>query len=112
MTMCSFLTTSLSSMSQDNSINTLIECVFPNLCENSLHSSYMREHAILSTRNEHVDGLNARMIDMFLGKEKVYYSHDSIDDDSNNHYPLDFLNSITMNGLHPLMSLGLKRIVQ
>jgi len=61
----------------------------------------MCECAILSTRNEHVDGLNARMIDIFSGKEKVFYSHDSVDDDSNNNYPLDFLNSITPNGLPP-----------
>ena len=33
--------------------------------------------------------------------KKVYYSHDSIDDDSTNNYPLDFLNSITPNGLPP-----------
>jgi len=41
------------------------------------------------------------MIDIFSGKEKVFYSHDSVDDDSNNNYPLDFLNSITPNGLPP-----------
>ena len=59
----------------------------------------MRECAILSTRNEHVDSLNAMMIAKFPGKEKIYYSHDSVDDDSTNNYPLDFLNSITPNGL-------------
>lgn len=85
----------------DKSFSTLIDCVFPDLTVNYMHSSYMRERAILSTRNEHVDGLNARMIDMFPGKEKVYYSHDSVDDDSNNHYSLDFLNSITPNRLPP-----------
>ena len=41
------------------------------------------------------------MIDIFSGKEKVFYSHDSVDDDSNNNYPLDFINSITPNGLPP-----------
>jgi len=61
----------------------------------------MRERAILLTRNDHVDGLNASMIDMFIGKEKVFYSHDSIDDNSNNNYSLDCLNSITPNGLSP-----------
>jgi hypothetical protein len=53
----------------------------------------MRERAILSTRNEHVD--------RFPGKQKVFYSFDSIDDVSYNNYPLDFLNSITPNGLPP-----------
>ncbi|PUZ76445.1 hypothetical protein GQ55_1G291800 [Panicum hallii var. hallii] len=61
----------------------------------------MRERAILSTRNEYVDAVNALMIDRFSGKHKVFYSFDSIDDDSCNNYYLGFLNSITPNGLPP-----------
>ena len=83
------------------SIRILIEHVFPDLESKWTSAAYMRERAILSTRNEHVDSLNALMIDKFPSKEKVYYSHDSIDDDSHNNYPLDFLNSITPNGLPP-----------
>jgi len=83
----------------EQSINTLIDHVFPDLAANSISVCYMRERAILSTRNEHVDSLNAMMIAKFPGKEKIYYSHDSVDDDSTNNYPLDFLNSITPNGL-------------
>jgi ATP-dependent DNA helicase PIF1 len=45
--------------------------------------------------------INARMIDMFPSEEKVYFSHDSVDDDTSNNYPLDFLNSITPNALPP-----------
>jgi len=45
--------------------------------------------------------MNAMMIDRFPCKEKIFYSHDSVEDDSHNHYPLDFLNSITPNGLPP-----------
>ena len=41
------------------------------------------------------------MISVFPGEEKIFYSFDSVDDDSNNSYPLDFLNSITPNGLPP-----------
>ena len=61
----------------------------------------MHERAILSTTNEHVDEMNAIMIERFPGDEKVYYSFDSVDDDTRNNYPLDFLNSITPNGLPP-----------
>ncbi|KAG2561030.1 hypothetical protein PVAP13_8KG131600 [Panicum virgatum] len=61
----------------------------------------MHECAILSTRNEHADAANALMIDRFPGKQKVFYSFDSVDDDLCNNYPLDFLNSITPNGLPP-----------
>jgi len=61
----------------------------------------MRERAILSTTNEHVDAMNAIMIEKFPRDEKVFYSFDSVDDDTRNNYPLDFLNSITPNGLPP-----------
>jgi ATP-dependent DNA helicase PIF1 len=50
-------------------------------------------------RNDHVDAINARMIDRFLGKATVFYSFDSVDNDERNNYPQDFLNSITPNGL-------------
>lgn len=61
----------------------------------------MRERAIFSTKNEHVDVVNALMIERFPGKAKVFYSFDSVDDDTRNNYPLEFLNSITPNGLPP-----------
>jgi hypothetical protein len=84
--------------SKDNPIDNLIEKVFPKLKENCTSADYMRERAILSTINEHVDAINAIMIERFLGDEKVYYSFDSVDDDTRNNYPLDFLNSIRLNG--------------
>jgi len=48
----------------------------------------MSTHAILSTTNEHVDQLNASMINKFPGEEKVYHSFGSVDDDSRNNYPI------------------------
>ena len=95
----------------EESIHILIDRVFPDLESKWTSAAYMRERAILSTRNEHVDSLNALMIDKFPGKEKVYYSHDSVDDDSHNNYPLDFLNSITPNGLPP-HELKIKKIAR
>ena len=61
----------------------------------------MRERAILSTTNENVDAVNAITIERFPGNEKIYYSFDSVDDDTRNNYPLDFLNSIIPSGLPP-----------
>ena len=61
----------------------------------------MSTRAILSTKNEHVDNLNAKMIDRFPGQEKVYYSFDSVNDDTRNNYPIDYLNNHTPNGLPP-----------
>jgi ATP-dependent DNA helicase PIF1 len=83
--------------SKDNPIDNLIE----QLKANCTSADYMRECAILSTTNEHIDATNAIMIKRFPGNEKVYYSFDSLDDDTRNNYPLDFLNSITPNGLPP-----------
>jgi ATP-dependent DNA helicase PIF1 len=68
----------------------------------------MRERAILSTTNEHVDAMNAIMIEKFPRDEKVFYGFDSVDDDTRNNYPLDFLNSIHLMG-YLLMSSRLKK---
>jgi ATP-dependent DNA helicase PIF1 len=61
----------------------------------------MRECAILSTKNEHVDAMNDRMIKQFSGDEHVYFSHDIVNDDTTNTYSLELFNSITPIGLPP-----------
>jgi ATP-dependent DNA helicase PIF1 len=63
----------------------------------------MQEHAILSTRNKHFDVVNQLMIDRFPGDKHVFYSFYTVDDDT-----LDFLNSLTLNGL-PLHEFTIKR---
>jgi ATP-dependent DNA helicase PIF1 len=93
----------------EHSIDCLIDCVFPDLDRNACSTQYMREHGILCTRNDYVDEINARMIDIFSGTATVFYSFDSVDDDERNNYPQDFLNSITPNGL-PLHELRIKII--
>jgi ATP-dependent DNA helicase PIF1 len=85
----------------EDSINTLIRHVFPSLEENGRSAEYMSTRVILSTKNEHVDQLNTKMIAMFAGEEKIYHSFDSVDDSLRNNYPIEFLNSITPNGLAP-----------
>uniref|UniRef100_A0A453R0B5 ATP-dependent DNA helicase n=1 Tax=Aegilops tauschii subsp. strangulata TaxID=200361 RepID=A0A453R0B5_AEGTS len=85
----------------DEPINKLIEDVFPSLHTNARSREYMSTRAILSTKNEHVDDLNDKMISRFPGEEKVYHSFDYIKDDFQNNYTIDFLNSITPNGLPP-----------
>uniref|UniRef100_A0ACD5ZSL2 Uncharacterized protein n=1 Tax=Avena sativa TaxID=4498 RepID=A0ACD5ZSL2_AVESA len=47
----------------DEPVNKLIEEVFPSLHENAASGSYMSARAILSTKNEHVDNLNTKMIE-------------------------------------------------
>jgi hypothetical protein len=85
----------------EDSVDHLIDCVFLDLSNNASSVHYMRERGILCTRNDYVDEINARMIHRFPGKENVFYSFDSVEDDPHNNYPQDFLNSITPNGLPP-----------
>uniref|UniRef100_A0A8I7B2I2 ATP-dependent DNA helicase n=1 Tax=Hordeum vulgare subsp. vulgare TaxID=112509 RepID=A0A8I7B2I2_HORVV len=85
----------------EKAINKLIEDVFPSLHANAKSREYMSTRAILSTMNDHLDGPNDKMISRFPGEEKLYHSFDSIEDDLQNNYTIDFLNSITPNGLPP-----------
>ncbi|KAI3795463.1 hypothetical protein L1987_38118 [Smallanthus sonchifolius] len=84
-----------------NSIKELINAIFPSIQNNLYSSDYIISRAILSTRNESVDEINDKMIDIFQGEEKIYYSFDEAEDDHNNFYPIEFLNSLTVSGLPP-----------
>ncbi|PWZ57979.1 ATP-dependent DNA helicase PIF1 [Zea mays] len=85
----------------DSDLDNLIDLVFPNLNENMSDSTYITSRAILSTRNDWVDMINAKMIDRFQGEHTVYHSFDSAMDDPHNYYPPEFLNTLTPNGLPP-----------
>ncbi|ONM22141.1 hypothetical protein ZEAMMB73_Zm00001d005805 [Zea mays] len=85
----------------DSDLDNLIDFVFPNLNENMSNSTYITSRAILSTRNDWVDMINAKMIDRFQGEHMVYHSFDSAMDDPHNYYPPEFLNTLTPNGLPP-----------
>nr|XP_043623216.1 uncharacterized protein LOC122594998 [Erigeron canadensis] len=56
---------------------------------------------ILSTKNENVDQINDELIDKFPGNEHIYFSFDEALDDTHNHYPIEFLNSLNVSGLPP-----------
>ncbi|KAI3672758.1 hypothetical protein L6452_38857 [Arctium lappa] len=79
----------------------LIDAIFPSLQINGADSDYIISRAILSTKNENVDEINDKLINKFCGDEKVYYSFDEAEDDRNNFYPVEFLNSLTVSGLPP-----------
>nr|GEW37624.1 hypothetical protein [Tanacetum cinerariifolium] len=79
----------------------LINAIFPSLQVNENSSDFIISRAILSTKNEHVDELNDKLIDRFRGDEKIYYSFDAAQDDKNNLYPMEFLNSLNVSGLPP-----------
>ncbi|XP_009782853.2 uncharacterized protein [Nicotiana sylvestris] len=79
----------------------LITKIFPSLNENGSCAKYMTERAILASRNEYVDQLNEMLIDKFPGESKIFHSFDSAEDDTNNYYQEEYLNTLTPNGLPP-----------
>jgi ATP-dependent DNA helicase PIF1 len=69
----------VSSTGDATDIEKLIDHVFPTL-HNMDNPHYMTSRAILSTRNDSVDGINMHMIERFQGEEMTYYSFDSAED--------------------------------
>ncbi|XP_024990627.1 uncharacterized protein LOC112524914 [Cynara cardunculus var. scolymus] len=86
---------------KNKSKHDLIDAIFPSLQINGADSNYIISRAILSTKNENVDEINDQLIDRLCGDEKVYYNFDEAEDDRNNFYPMEFLNSLTVSGLPP-----------
>ncbi|XP_024990585.1 ATP-dependent DNA helicase PIF1-like [Cynara cardunculus var. scolymus] len=86
---------------KNESKDALIDAIFPSLQTCETASDYIISRAILTTKNEHVDEINDQLIERFRGEEKIYYSFDEAEDDKNNLYPMEFLNSLTVSGLPP-----------
>ncbi|XP_075499811.1 uncharacterized protein LOC142538359 [Primulina tabacum] len=79
----------------------LIDYVYSELAVSYSSASYLTERAILATKNTHVDKLNEKIISLFPGVAKTFLSFDDATDDTQNFYPVEFLNSLTPNGLPP-----------
>ncbi|KAG5621037.1 hypothetical protein H5410_006255 [Solanum commersonii] len=79
----------------------LVRAVFPSLQQNYRSSKYITERAILASRNEYVDNLNEMFITQFPGETRTYINFDSAEDDTNNYYQEEYLNTLKPNGLPP-----------
>jgi hypothetical protein len=88
---------------EDNGLDRLIDHIYQKDSAYLKDPKYITSRVILSRRNDCVDNINLKMINRFEGKEMVYHSFDSVEDDPHNYYPLEFLNSLTPNGLPPHM---------
>ncbi|KAI3515541.1 hypothetical protein L1887_14440 [Cichorium endivia] len=86
---------------EGKSLDALIDAVFPSLQSNGYDSDFIISRAILSTKNKSVDDINDKLIERFSGDQMVYYSFDEAEDDTNNLYPVEFLNSLIVSGLPP-----------
>ncbi|KAK8935753.1 hypothetical protein KSP39_PZI013236 [Platanthera zijinensis] len=92
----------------EHSINVLINTVFSDITCSATDSDYWEDRALLATLNDDVTLLNDKCLNLLLGDEITYYSFDSVDDDSSNLYPQEFLNSISPGTL-PAHKLSLKK---
>ena len=86
----------------DQELNTLSNWVFPDLLLNYRDSAFMSTRAILSPKNDEVDYVNARILNVIPADQKQYYSADSVGvDDNPQLYPTEFLNTQACNGIPP-----------
>ena len=85
-----------------DTLNALINKVFPNIEEGYSHKYYVSCCAILTPRNTNVDIINEIIMHKYPGKGKTYFSSDTIaEDDLSGSYPTEFLNSVTASGIPP-----------
>ena len=61
----------------ENPEDCFINHIFLSLKENAHLAEYITQQAILETTNDNVDMLNEKLIEMFLGESRIYYSFDS-----------------------------------
>jgi len=79
----------------------LVTEIFKGLQQNYRSTKFITERAILASRNEFVDNINEMMITRFPGETRTYTSFKSAEDNTNNYYQEEYLNTLTPNGLPP-----------
>ena len=84
-----------------SSIYALINEVFAELNNRLGDPNFIMDRAILAPTNETVDDINNKVIELFLGSERIYYSFDKVEEDTHNLYQYEFLNSLAPGGLPP-----------
>jgi hypothetical protein len=95
-------------------VSYIVDVVYPNLAENYMDLTYLKEQAILTPTNDIVDTINNHIVSLIPSDEKQYLSCDSIAKTPNTHdsydllYPVEFLNSLNGNNF-PQHKLSLKK---
>ena len=84
------------------SLDELIEKAFPRIELGYADKFFVSHCAILTPINDNVDKINESIMEKFPGEGKTYLSSVSVaEEDLENAYPTDFLNSITLSGMSP-----------
>ncbi|CAN1844883.1 ATP-dependent DNA helicase PIF1 [Linum perenne] len=100
----------------DNGLEHLIRRVYPSFHESYQSLEYIKARAIVTPTNAVVSEVNNLLLDQIPGSSKKYYSADSLSTTNSNtatlqtEYPLEFLNSLSFNGV-PEHILDLKPYV-
>jgi hypothetical protein len=92
---------------QDNSVNGLINTIYPGITQGDHPDNYFLHRTILSPKNDAVDDVNQSILDRFPGEQTVITSVDKVTNHMEHVYPVEFLHSLKASGL-PLAHLALK----
>ncbi|XP_026416050.1 ATP-dependent DNA helicase PIF1-like [Papaver somniferum] len=82
-------------------VKRLIHEVFARLEENAFDKVNMNRRSLITPKNDVVQNLNQKVIEIFPRAEVVYHSFDTVTDDSKNLWTKYFLNSVAPGGLPP-----------
>ncbi|GKC75225.1 ATP-dependent DNA helicase PIF1-like protein, partial [Tanacetum coccineum] len=88
-------------------IENIIAETYPNFIEMQHDDEYLKERAILTSRNDDVDEINTYMFNKLAGKSVTYNSVDEICKasteslDQQQLYPTEFLNTLNFSGMPP-----------
>ena len=82
-----------------SSVDDLVEFVFADLSAHHDNAVWVSSRAILCPRNEMVNNMKDRVLDMFPDDMTTYFSADSVAEvDQRSVYPTEYLNSLTLSG--------------
>ena len=84
-----------------NSIEDLIDNVFPNMSTEFNNVAWIKGRAILCPTNEECKEVNERVLKKLPGESVIYRSCDTVNDCDAHVYPSEFLNTIETQGLPP-----------
>ena len=85
-----------------DSTDDLIKKVFPDFDQNHTNLAWLTDRAILAPRNDTVDEINQKILEMTPGPARSYRSVDTVKfEDESTRYPPEFLNSIQTSGIPP-----------
>ena len=68
---------------------------------NASIANFVKTRAILASKHVHADAINESVPIVFTTDSHAYFSFDSVEDDSNNLYPLELINFVNPGGMPP-----------